>query len=350
MDEKPVVSLNRILRDNDHQDSHVGRRLVATVETSVRSLKPPFPRQIQIETSNVCNHGCTFCAYTRMIRPHSYMDKALFRRVVSEAYDLGAREIGLFAGAEPLACKWLDEYVAYCRDVGYEYQYISTNGALGTPERYRKLLDAGLSSIKFSINAGTRESYQRVHGRDDFDKAIAHLKSVGEHRKTLNRKIYVGVSFVAMPDTAAEFPALKALVSEWVDEVLYYEANSQSGQMDAFPLPPYTDCALPFNKLHVSLEGYVKACCSDYDNLLAIEDIQATGLAQAWHSQRFQDLRQKHLDDKLEGTLCGKCIRGHRGQAAPLNDGLVTPVVMQHLRKDGTHVTPIVMKKNPKKA
>ena len=150
------ASLNRVFQDDDDQGSHIGRRLKAMVHTSVRSETPPIPRQIQIETSNICNHKCNFCAYPAMERPGRHMDRELFRRIVTEAYDLGAREIGLFAGAEPLVCKWLDEYVRFCRDLGYEYQYISTNGSLGTPERFRSLIDAGLSSIKFSINAGTR--------------------------------------------------------------------------------------------------------------------------------------------------------------------------------------------------
>jgi wyosine [tRNA(Phe)-imidazoG37] synthetase (radical SAM superfamily) len=327
MKNKPVASLTRILREQDDQGSHVGRRLVNLAETSQRTLTPPFPRQIQLETTNICNHSCSFCAYPAMQREHGTMDKALFRRVVAEAYQLGAREIGLFAGAEPLAYKGLEEMVAYCASLGYEYQYISTNGALGSPERFRKLMDAGLGSIKFSINAGTRESYRRVHGRDDFDKVLANLRFVSEYRRGLGRPFFLGVSFVAMDETAAEFEALKAQLGDAVDEVIYYEANNQSGQMEGLPLVPFSECALPFNKLHVSLEGYVKACCNDYDNLLAIEDVKAAGLMAAWHSPRFQQLRQRHLDDDLQGTLCGKCLRGHRGRAAPLNETLGTRVV-----------------------
>ena len=320
MDGKPVASLTRILREQDAQGSHVGRRLVNLAETSQRTLTPPFPRQIQIETSNVCNHSCSFCAYPRMERAHGTMERELFRALVSEAYGLGAREIGLFAGAEPLAYKHLEEMVAYCASLGYEYQYISTNGALGSPDRFRKLMDAGLSSIKFSINAGTRESYTRGHGRDDFDKVLANLRFVAEHRRTLGRPFFLGVSFVATRETAPEFEGLKALVGEHVDEVIFYEANNQSGQMQDLPLVPFSECALPFNKLHVSLEGYIKACCNDYDNLLAIEEVKSMGLMAAWHSARFQQLRQRHIDDQLEGTLCGRCLRGHRAPAAPLNE------------------------------
>jgi hypothetical protein len=205
--------------------------------------------------------------------------------------------------------------------------YISTNGALGDEARFKSLIDAGLSSIKFSVNAGTRESYQRVHGRDEFDKVVRNLRFVSEYRRSVPTFKYLGLSFVGMPDTAHEYQVIRELASPLVDEVLYYEANNQSGQKAELPPPPFDTCVLPFNKLHISVEGYIKACCNDYDNYLAIEDLKTMGLREAWHSPRFQQLRRAHLADTLEGTLCGKCIRRSPAHVQPLNESLLTDKV-----------------------
>lgn len=261
------------------------------------------------------------------------MNRELFRRLVSEAYALGAREIGLFAGSEPLTCKWLHEYVELCRQIGYEYQYISTNGALGDPDTFRRLLDSGLSSIKFSINAGTRESYKTIHGRDDFEKVLGNVRAVSEHRKTLETKVYLGISFVAMSDTSDEFEMLSELLGSYVDEVLFYEAYDQNGKIPGLGSVPFSECALPFNKLHISVEGYIKACCNDYDNLMAIDDITKLGLGAAWSSDRFRKLRRQHLDDTLDGTLCGKCIRSCAGRVDPLNESLLSDPVRASLAR-----------------
>lgn len=319
-----TANLQKIFAEKDAQDSHVGRRLRKLVDESVRSETPPFPRQIQVETTNICNHGCSFCAYTAMKRPKQLMDKDLFRSIVTEAFSLGAREIGHFAGAEPLACRWIEEYIGLCREIGYEYQYISTNGSMGDEDRFKRLIDAGLNSIKFSINAGTRESYKRVHGRDDFDKVLENLAFVSRYRQQTPSFTYLGVSFVALPETADEFEGLRDRLAPLIDEILFYPANNQSGQVEGLPLVPFSECALPFNKLHVSAEGYIKACCNDYDNLLAIDDIAEHGMQAAWHSPRFQALRRSHIDDKLDGTLCGRCIRGCTIPAEPINDALMT--------------------------
>ena len=320
----PVISrLSDAFDEKDVKDSYVGQRLARMVRESQREETPPFPRQIQIETSNICNHGCLFCAYTLMKRPKRVIDHELFQRLVREAYECGAREIGLFAGAEPLTCRSIEEFVRFCHRVGYEYQYISTNGAIGQPEQLGRLLDAGLSSIKFSVNGGDRETYRKVHLRDDFDKVLSSIRFVNAYRQKLSREIFLGVSFVAMGDTAHTFKNLTQLIGSEVDEIIYYEAANQSGQMPAFPLPPYRDCHLPFNKAHFSVEGFLKACCNDYENLLAIEDLNRMSLKEAWHSPRFREFRRRHIEDDLEGTVCANCIRSSVSSPHALNSELV---------------------------
>lgn len=317
------ANLTDVFSKLDGQGSHVGQRLLQMIENSKRVESPPFPKQIQIETSNICNHKCEFCAYTLMQRPKGHMDRPLFERLVAEAYDCGAREIGLFAGAEPLTCKWIDEYIVFCKKLGYEYIYISTNGALGGPELLKRVFDAGLSSIKFSVNGGDRETYKAIHGRDEFDKVIENIKFTSSYREQLPHKIYIGVSFVGLPHSVGSFDNLKNLVGEFVDEIIYYEASNQSGQMPKLPAPPYRDCHLPFNKLHISKEGFIKACCNDYENLLAIEDLNEMSLMSGWQSERFRNLRRRHLDDALDGSLCGNCIRASAVAPKPENQDLV---------------------------
>lgn len=316
------ANLSEIFSDLDAQESHVGKRLVATIKGSKRVLTPPFPRQIQVETSNICNHGCDFCAYKLMKRAKSQMDPVLFKRLVLEAYNCGAREIGLFAGAEPLTCKNLVEFIAYCKQIGYEYTYISTNGSAPNKEKFKQALDAGLDSIKFSVNGGNRAMYEQVHRNDHFDRVIDNIRFVNFYRNKVPQKVFLGISFVAMDISRHTFIELKELIGDSVDEILYYEASNQSGQMPELPLPPYHDCHLPFSKAHISREGYLKACCNDYDNLLALTDLNKIPLHEAWHSDKFQELRRKHIEDKLTGTLCANCIRGCSLEPAPLNEEL----------------------------
>ena len=47
----------------------------------------------------------------------------------------------------------LPDYIAEAKRIGYSYVYLTSNGSLATPEKAKAALDAGLDSIKFSINA-----------------------------------------------------------------------------------------------------------------------------------------------------------------------------------------------------
>ncbi len=316
--------LNDLLEKNVKNKSAIADRLIKSNEVKQHKIELPFPKVIQVETTNICNHGCQFCAYTKMERPKRHINRDTFLRVIKECYELGSREIGLFSGAEPMTCKWLDEYVKLCKDIGYEYTYISTNGALGKTEKYLKVIDAGLDSIKFSVNGGDSETYLKVHGKNDFDKVIQNIKKISNYRKEKKIKLWMGISFVAMSHTKHSFENLKNIIGDQVDEIIMYDANNQSGQVEEFDIDPkMEDCSLPFSKAHFTVEGYMRACCNDYENYLAIDDIKNKKIIDVWNGEIFKKLRSLHLKDKLEGTLCGKCIRNCKGELKPLNEKLV---------------------------
>jgi molybdenum cofactor biosynthesis enzyme MoaA len=301
--------------------SRLWRRYADQIEGAQFTEVPPFPRQVIVEVANICNHKCVFCAYTKMTRPSQYIDPTLFKSIAQQAYDLGAREIGLHGGSEPLTCKKLEEHVATCSAIGYEYIYFTTNGSLGSPERFKRLIDNGVHSIKVSVNAGDRETYRKIHGKDDFDKVVENVNFISEYRKTLDRKLYLAISFVETPENRHTLPMLKERFDGVVDEVFHVVATNQSGQMMNQPVAPYRPqtCQIPFNQVNITREGYLRACCNDYQNMLAVDDLNNVSLADAWTGDRFRKLRRKHIEDRLEGTLCHNCIKGCNDKVRPIN-------------------------------
>lgn len=281
---------------------------------------PPFPKVVLVEMANVCNHSCTFCAYNKMTRPANVLEPALFERVMAEAFEAGAREVGLYSGAEPFTSKHFTEFVQISKKLGYTYIYTTTNGSLPKPERLKETIDNGLDSIKFSVNGGDRETYKLIHGKDHFDRVIENIKFVSEYRKTLDRPFYLAVSFVECAENAHSYSNLEQLLSPFVDEFDNHLAVNQSGQMPDLPFdPPKTEtCPNPFNRFHISAEGYMRACCNDYQNMLALEDLRHMSAKDAWLSATFKEFRKRHLTNNVEGTLCFNCLNGCSTPIAPL--------------------------------
>ncbi|MFA4906504.1 MAG: radical SAM/SPASM domain-containing protein [Candidatus Margulisiibacteriota bacterium] len=304
---------------------NINKKLNDFYKIAEHTETPPIPNKLLFEISNICNHKCVFCAYKDMSRPKGVVDPQLFRNIVTQAYSLGVREIGLHSGAEPFVCKELEEHIEYCHKIGFGYIYLSTNGSLATKERIVNVIKAGLHSIKFSLNAGTREIYKTVHGKDHFEKVCELILFTSEYRKKLNRPFYLALSFVEVDENKDSFNDLCKLFEPVVDEILHFKANNQSGQIRKYP--PFIHvqnikCPIPFKQINVSREGYLRVCCNDYDNMLAIEDLNKLSLKTAWNSQRFNSFRKKILSNELNNTLCFNCMMGGGGKVKPLNNEL----------------------------
>jgi sulfatase maturation enzyme AslB (radical SAM superfamily) len=309
---------------SESPQSRLWNRFAGQIRRTEFTEAPVFPSTLLVEVANICNHKCSFCAYTKMTRPSQYIDPELFKSIVKQAYDLGAREIGLHGGSEPLTCKKLEEHIAYCRNLGYDYIYFTTNGTLATEERLKRLIDAGVSSIKVSINGGDAETYKKVHGRDDFERVCRNVAFISEYRKTIGRTLYLAVSFVEVPENKDSFSSLKERFAPLVDEIFHVVATNQSGQMMNQPLSktrPDT-CHIPFTQVNITREGYLRACCNDYQNMLVTDDLNKVSLAEAWHGEVMRSLRRRHLEDKLKGSLCYNCVKGCDRPVRPLRPDL----------------------------
>lgn len=297
------------------------------------NLTPTFPINIMIELSNACNHACVFCSNPKMTRPRRRIDTGLLQDILRQAYALGTREVGFYTTGDPLIHRDLESFIRFAKEVGYRYTYISTNGGLATHERLKNIIDAGLDSIKFSINAGTRESYAAIHGKDDWEKVISNVKFVSEYRRQNDLDLKIGITYVTMPYNAHEKDALRDLLGPSVDDIYFSPSvSNQGGYMpenkilasEEFTLMPASKCPcfMLFNRMHVTCEGYMTLCCVDYQGYLTLADLKETPLKEAWHSPAFQAVRQRHLDNKLEGTLCFNCVNNVATKVEPLDPAL----------------------------
>lgn len=327
--------------------NQVQRDYFVDKNADIFSELPPMPTNIMVELSNACNHKCIFCANPHMQRTRRHMADGFVERLLREAAAEGVRQVGFYTTGDPFVHKRLEQFVATARDLGFEYIYLSTNGGLATPERLRAVVAAGCHSIKFSINAATRETYAKIHGVDDFDKVMEHLTYISEYRKGLATPLRLYATCVVTRQAEPEMDAYKALLDPLVDEVFYTPCGNQSGQMSAAqavlgyaenfnPNAAADVCAMPFNRLHVTAEGYLTLCCVDYQNYLTVADLAKMSLREAWANGAFKEMRRRHLDRHLEGTLCGNCWLGRRDQIQPLTPELSSPVDFGELYRTQT--------------
>ena len=135
------------------------------------------PKSCKIEITANCNYKCGFCVKS-LREDNGAMDRKLYSRLIRELRDAGVEELGVFYIGESFTCKWLPEAIKEAKDVGFPYVFLTTNGSAATPARVKACFDAGLDSLKFSINfcePGQLAEVAQVSERY-FGKAIENLK------------------------------------------------------------------------------------------------------------------------------------------------------------------------------
>jgi hypothetical protein len=259
-----------------------------------------------------------------MTRKRGMITPEMFEKVIVEGHALGAREVGLYSGGEPMLCAKLEDYIRQAKEVGYQYVYMSTNGTACNEARLVQIIEAGLDSIKFSINAGERVTYQNIHGKDHFDRVKRRVKFISNYRKKEGTQLKLFISFVECDENQHTLMLLKKEFGAYVDDIHVLKAGNQMGQMPQYSTREETGkpCPLPFNRIHVSREGYLRGCCNDYQNALAMEDLKNMSLKEAWHSYRFQEFRKRMISGSIGGILCHNCLHGTRYKVVPLNPDL----------------------------
>lgn len=285
----------------------------------------PVPKNALIELTNACNHACVFCFNPEMKRKHKNLDEELFENFIKKTVKEGLEEVGLYSTGEPFMTKNLDKYILFAKKNGVKRVYITTNGALADFDKVKKCIDAGLDSIKFSINAGSKETYKIIHGHDDFEKVILNLDKIYNYKKNNKINLEIFCTYVYTDLTIDEIANFKKKYQFYFKDMRFLKAKNQGGRTlgkvnqitknmsaqntNVAQKIDYKPCSMLWDRLHLTAEGYLTACCVDYENDLVYKKFDnKDSIQNQFNSKKITDLRKKHLENKLEGTICKNCL------------------------------------------
>ena len=293
---------------------------------------PPAPKSVKIELTGRCNYRCGFCALrTRKEQPKGDMDFDLFKRITTEMREAGVEEIGAFyLGESFMAPDLLAQAIRWCKRVlEFPYVFLTTNGSLCTPNALFAVMDAGLDSLKFSINAADDAQFREVMGVKPalYREALGAVKNARTIRDDHDFKCGIYASSIRYD--GAQQAQMEALLAEhvlphvdehyWLPlysmgslatqreaELGYRPTAGNQGRLGALrePLP----CWSAFTEGHVTADGFLSACCFDADARWKMGDLKVQSFMEAWHGREFIALRHAHLKKDVTGTPCEECV------------------------------------------
>ncbi|MGZ5583539.1 MAG: radical SAM/SPASM domain-containing protein, partial [Usitatibacter sp.] len=256
------------------------------------------------------------------------MDRAFYERIVGEMVDAGVEELGVFYIGASFMCDWLPEAIAFAKKRGISYVFLTTNGSLATPVRVKACMEAGLDSLKFSMNNADEKQFKEIAAVKPklFRDSIANLKAAHAVREEGGYKCGLFASSIQYDgEQQKKMLALVDDIRPYVDEHYWlplYSMGSQStqreeelgyrpiagnqGRVGALrePLP----CWSAFTEGHITHDGKLSACCFDAGDKWVMADLNKVPFMQGWNSETFVKLRGAHLRKDVKGTICESCV------------------------------------------
>lgn len=296
---------------------------------------PPAPKSVKVELTGRCNYRCGFCALrTRESQPKHDMDLGLFQRLAREMRAAGVEELGMFfLGESFMAPELLVDAIRYAkREVGFPYLFLTTNGSLATPANVQACMEAGLDSLKWSLNYADATQFEEIAGvrQESWKRSLEHLKAARRVRDEVQARTghrcglyassiaYDGEQQVRMEALVAEFAphvdqhywlplySMGSLASKREAELGYRPIAGNQGRLGNLrePLP----CWSAFTEGHITAAGKLSACCFDADQRWVMADLTQVSFQEGWNSLPFQELRAAHLRKDVTGTPCQDCV------------------------------------------
>ena len=96
------------------KDNSLKTRKKTTREVNY-SLIPPFPKEILIDISSLCNHSCNFCSNVKMRNKLHASDDMVYK-ALDEAKNEGSEAVGLYATGEPFLNKNLEVFIKHAKN------------------------------------------------------------------------------------------------------------------------------------------------------------------------------------------------------------------------------------------
>ncbi len=221
-----------------------------------------YPIYVEIAPSGTCNHRCIFCALDYMEYKPVFVDKDLLLRNLREMHQKGVKSIMYAGEGEPLLNKNTPEIVRQTKLIGIDVA-MTSNGVLFSKELAEECLEY-FTWVRFSVNAGTRETYQAVHKSrpHDFDQVLSNLASAVEVKRVHHLQTTIGVQLLLIPENG--------------DEVFMLGKKLKEIGVDYFSVKPFSqhpksickiDPAFDYDR-HLGLEKQLNRLRSDNMNII----------------------------------------------------------------------------------
>jgi len=285
----------------------------------VRPEHERFPPIVIVAVTNVCDMACIHCAHPVVKKSPGYratfMDPEIHGRIVEQTRPF-RDQLWVFryaADGESLLHPQFLDFVEETVGAGIGPVDLTTNAMSLTEEKMRRLLEAPIDVIDVSLDALTRETYEKIRKRGKYDVVVANLKRLIEMRDALGSPTRIMTSIIQQSEAVDEVEAFQEFWGPYVDEVLVRGLNTDLGvvnvsetffrEIERWPCPQF------WKRVTINHLGEVRFCVEDWFNRGLVGTVTDSTLSQIWQSDLYRKFRELHAGGRWNDMkLCKPCL------------------------------------------
>ena len=314
----------------------INRSDMLAIEQALETLRSESPHLFNVETTNHCNMTCIMCPRTTLMTrdiqwmgkehfehlldqliPHSEANLEEFWSFIRDQYGIDAeitsedafyfyvvsRCVILHGFGEPLVDKNIAERVQACTDRGLP-TYFSCVPANINLKKIRKVLEAGLTVLKFSMDGLDDELQKKIRGKkNNFDKSYEAILEVINLKETEGFSTLIVPCMIALSEDSFSKEMHHQFLQLWEGKNVFAYVKSQDNRWyhdeDASKRnrSHYAKqyCEFPWTSMTVMANGKVVPCTQDYDCEISLGNALKTPLKDIWNSEQYSDFRRWHV-------------------------------------------------------
>jgi radical SAM protein with 4Fe4S-binding SPASM domain len=319
--------------------ARLGRSYLAYRRGRLRLDYLPF--RLWVEPSSRCNLACPMCAQRTMPETEKgLMDAALFRTVVDQVSGF-AREVNITHRGEPLLHPEIAEMVGYASSRGILTR-LHTNATLLDESISRRLIDAGLDLLSFSIDGYDEAQYETNRVGADFEQVVANVQGFLKLKRSLaSAKPYTVVQVIEMPGQERprdikdsfwqRFEGL-SLNEAYVKGPTNWAGSCQIPGLDVSAVGEYRPCTFLWYSLTVFWDGRVFPCPQDFSDSNLLGSVRTRPIRDVWNGEAMISLREAMINGRYDELHpCRICDRLFRQRVAGLPRRNLWPFLVENV-------------------
>lgn len=290
-------------------------------------LETEFPLFLHIEPNYHCNFRCPMCTQgvPELKKKFGYSERletADIAKIIEQARLAGCPSISFQGDNEPFLIKEIPDWFRMAREAGFLDIMVNTNGSVMNERLATRIIESGLTRIRFSLDAVSEAMYSKIRIGGNFTKVRRNIELFLDIRSRMQSPLpKVGVNFVKMAVNAHEVEPFKQYWAPKVDYIVIQDFMTPDIQgdykhLDVADRPPVPEfrCQQPWQRLYIRGNGDVTPCCAMFSSYLKLGNANEHSLADLWNSPQARELRKLHAEGRYrENPVCLKCSKNGGG-------------------------------------